>query len=238
MHPDFFHNVVKRLLPQKTLEYIVNSHNRDLNASYSQEGEDILLSRLFSPDHIGFYIDIGSHHPTRFSNTYKFYKMGWRGINIDPMPGIMKQFDEIRPDDKNIEIGISKEEKKLTYYMFNEPALNTFDDDVASEKDGLGDYRLIETRQISTIPLDSLLKQHIQAQSQIDFMTIDTEGLDLEVLKSNDWDCFRPQIILVEELKASNSNEGISETERFLSQFSYQLIARTFNTSFYRTTQC
>ena len=56
---------------------------------YSQEGEDMILGKIFSGQKHGFYVDVGAHHPLRFSNTYLFYLKGWRGINIDAMPGSM-----------------------------------------------------------------------------------------------------------------------------------------------------
>ena len=55
--------------------------------SYSQEGEDMILRRIFGDKRLGFYVDVGAHDPRRFSNTYYFYKRGWRGINIEPRPG-------------------------------------------------------------------------------------------------------------------------------------------------------
>jgi hypothetical protein len=65
----------------------------------------------------GFYIDIGAHHPKRFSMTQIFYKKGWSGINIDAMPGSMKEFYRTRVRDVNLEIAISKEEGELTFYV-------------------------------------------------------------------------------------------------------------------------
>ena len=64
--------------------------------SYSQEGEDMILRRLFETRRRGFYVDVGAHHPRRFSNTYYFYRQGWSGINIDAAPGSMKLFDRLR----------------------------------------------------------------------------------------------------------------------------------------------
>src|SRR4051794_14772116 len=68
-------------------------------ASYSQEGEDMILRRFFEEHGKGFYVDVGAHHPKRFSNTYSFYKQGWSGINIDAMPGSMARFRRVRPRD-------------------------------------------------------------------------------------------------------------------------------------------
>ena len=73
------------------------------NICYSQNGEDLILNRFLENKKNGFYIDIGAHHPIRFSNTYLFYKKGWRGINIDAMPGSMDLFNKIRSRDINIE---------------------------------------------------------------------------------------------------------------------------------------
>jgi hypothetical protein len=97
-----------------------------VNRSWSQEGEDMALRRVFEKEKIGFYVDVGAHHPKRFSNTYFFYRMGWNGINIDAMPGSMKEFDKYRGRDINLELGVAKQEGILNSYVFNEPALNTF----------------------------------------------------------------------------------------------------------------
>ena len=79
--------------------------------SYSQEGEDLILQRFFEKQAVGFYVDVGAHHPRRYSNTYLFYKKGWSGINIDAMPNSMKRFDKYRPRDINIEKPISEKNK-------------------------------------------------------------------------------------------------------------------------------
>ena len=72
------------------------------NLCYSQNGEDLILNRFLENKEKGFFIDVGAHHPIRFSNTYLFYKKGWSGINIDAMPGSMTKFNKIRPKDINI----------------------------------------------------------------------------------------------------------------------------------------
>ena len=72
------------------LEKIHRKLVRGIQYSFSQEGEDLVLARIFEGKKNGFYVDIGAHHPTRFSNTHYFYRRGWSGINIDAMPGSMK----------------------------------------------------------------------------------------------------------------------------------------------------
>ncbi|MFM6476289.1 MAG: hypothetical protein ACKPGH_22810, partial [Dolichospermum sp.] len=94
--------------------------------SFSQDGEDIVIAELFNNKPEGFYVDVGAHHPQRFSNTYYFYLNGWSGINIDAMPGSMKIFDDLRPRDINLEIPISDKSEILTYYEFDETSINSF----------------------------------------------------------------------------------------------------------------
>ena len=83
----------------------------DYKKSYAQDGEDVALAAFYDTQkgYKGFYVDIGAHHPKRFSNTYFFYKKGWSGINIDAMPGSMHGFRLLRTRDINLEMGISRE---------------------------------------------------------------------------------------------------------------------------------
>lgn len=87
----------------------------------------MILRRIFENVENGFYVDVGAHHPKRFSNTFYFYKKGWSGINIDAMPGSMSLFNKIRPRDINIEAAVSNEKEEVIFYIFNEVALNTFE---------------------------------------------------------------------------------------------------------------
>ena len=205
------------------------------NRSFSQEGEDQLLDRILEEKPRGFYIDIGAHHPIRFSNTYKFYLRGWSGINIDAMPGSMAAFNNIRPRDINIEVPVSDKKQKLTYYIFNEPALNTFSLKEATSKDGLYGYKIVEKVELETDTLASILKNNIINNQEIDFMSIDVEGLDIQVLYSNDWNLYKPKLILIEELLSGfDLTQHNSNVNQFLIEKGYVLFARTVNTSFYK----
>ena len=201
--------------------------------SYSQEGEDIILERIFNQKKEGFYVDVGAHHPKRFSNTYHFYKRGWRGINIEARPGSKKIFDRHRSRDINLEIAVSSEGKTLTYYMFNDPALNGFSEDIIKSSEGLRDYKLINKMELSTQTLRQILEKYLDENELIDFLNIDVEGLDYDVLISNDWNKFRPSIILVEESNFDIDNVNQSKIYKFLLIKGYNLIAKTFNTLFF-----
>ena len=201
--------------------------------SFSQEGEDRILQRIFENQEKGFYVDIGAHHPQRFSNTYLFYLKGWRGINIDAMPGSMDIFNKLRSEDINIEVAISNTEEELIYYMFDEPALNGFNEELMLSRN-FSKYQLLEKRTSKTQKLSKILEKHLPNGDVIDFMTIDVEGLDLEVLQSNNWKKYRPKFVLVEDLTHFElDNLCESQVFIFMKEQGYTLCAKTKNTLFF-----
>jgi FkbM family methyltransferase len=204
-----------------------------VNLAYSQDGEDMILRRLFERQKSGFYVDVGAHHPYRFSNTCYFYRRGWRGINIDPNPDAIEAFCRYRPSDINICVGVSDASGSLSFHFFNEPALNTFDSDLAAERVRSPEYHLLETRSIPVRRLDDLLIEHLRAHQQIDFLSVDVEGVDLSVLRSNDWGRFRPRILLVEAHQRAVSAIENDPINLFAVANGYQLIAKTLNTLIY-----
>lgn len=204
--------------------------------SYSQEGEDMILARVFENKSIGFYVDIGALHPQRFSNTYYFYLRGWRGINIDATPGSMKLFDKIRSRDINVEAGVADSFEVLPYYCFNEPALNTFDDKLAQQYEANG-YKIASVNKINVMPLYEILDRYLPANQSIDFLNIDAEGFDFDILRSNDWNRFCPEIVLVEEFNLPLATLVSSDISNFMRNQGYIPFARTFNTTFYKKTK-
>jgi FkbM family methyltransferase len=198
--------------------------------SFSQEGEDGLLLRIFERQQEGFYVDVGAHHPQRFSNTYRFYLRGWRGINVDPLPGSKAKFDALRDRDINLEIGVASEPSALTYYSFEEPALNTFDPEVAKSRKS----PLLEKLRIPVYPLKQILSEYLPPGATIDFLSIDVEGLDLAVVRSNDWTKYRPSYVLAEALGMRDVRD-VQQTElhAFMEHVGYSFFAKTMNTLFY-----
>jgi FkbM family methyltransferase len=204
-----------------------------VNLAYSQDGEDMILRRLFERQARGFYVDVGAHHPYRFSNTCYFYRRGWRGINIDPNPDAIDAFRRDRPSDINVCVGVSDAAANLSFHFFNEPALNTFDADLAAARARLAGYRLLETRSVPVRRLDDLLIEYLPRDRKIDFMSIDVEGMDLSVLRSNDWSRFRPSLLLVEAHERTVAAVENDPVARFAVGAGYRLIAKTLNTLIY-----
>lgn len=232
--------VVKNFLPRR-LKNIV-PRLRDFwqwdayqRKSWAQEGEDLILERYFSAQRDGFYVDVGAHHPLRFSNTYKFYKRGWQGVNIDAMPNSMSEFNKRRSRDINIEVPVSSDSKVLAYYIFNEPALNGFDAELSKGRNqAQNNYYIERTEYLETRRLSEILDDHLREGQKIDFLSIDVEGFDLEVLKSNDWQKYRPEMVLVEVFGGSFSAVADSDINQFMIHRDYELYAKTVNTVFYK----
>ena len=126
--------------------------------SYSQEGEDLLLMSLLENRRDGFYVDVGAHHPKRFSNTQIFYESGWTGINVEPNPEAIKRFQTHRKRDINLFMGVGPEEGVLDYFVVDEPAMNSFDRQLTQERVDRGDCRLLETIKVPVRPLKDILQ--------------------------------------------------------------------------------
>ncbi len=202
--------------------------------AYSSEGEDLILRRIFDKKQKGVYIDVGAHHPFRVSNTYLLYKQNWTGINIDPMPGSKALFNKHRPKDINLEVGVSETKQQRTYFIFNEPALNTFSTEKVKEYTQAARYWVVAEKKIDTLPLAEILDKYLAKDVAIDMMTIDAEGLDLQVLRSNNWDKYRPTYVLAESPPFEVFETGNSELCQFMQQVGYRMFAKTYYTYFFK----
>jgi hypothetical protein len=142
----------------------------------------------------------------------------------------MTLFQKLRPRDINVEAGVSSTTQELTYYVFNDPALNTFSEALAKEREN-GAYSIVNEVRVRTEPLRQLLDAHLAAGIKIDLMTIDAEGLDYDVLQSNDWARYSPDFILVECIGAETLEQANSHpVAEFLRNHRYAVVAKTKTT--------
>ena len=233
---------LKKILGKRLTRFLnklrVDLSDRRGHLSYSQEGEDRVLSsllfKLHGGKHIkdGFYVDVGAHHPYRYSNTCLFYRQGWCGINIDAMPGSMFMFEKQRPRDINLEIGVGRKAETLNFFVFNEPALNTFDENLAKAR--CNDvWHIKATLDVPILPLSEILRKYLPRGQKIDFISIDVEGFDLDVLQSNDWQTFRPLIVLVETFGLSLEQLTLDPSTEYLHSLGYVVYSKTVNTTFF-----
>lgn len=188
---------------------------RKYKMSFSQSGEDMILNTILCSVKKGFFVDVGANNPWIQSNTCFFYKKGWRGINIDALPGSMNVFKKVRKRDINLEYAISDSEQELTYYMFKPSFYNSFN----KETKNVHPDKFIGSKQIKTVRLDLVLDKYLP-NCPIDFMSVDVEGLDFNVLNSNNWERYRPKIVLIEH-KAFKANINDTEIGKFLVERGY-----------------
>jgi FkbM family methyltransferase len=191
--------------------------------SYSQHGEDVFLQNILT-DKNGFYVDVGAYHPVIYSNTHSFYLRGWRGINIEPNPDSIEEFRRQRPGDINLNIAISGKESIVTYYKFNYGAVNTISYDHAKLWANKPGYSINQQLEVKSYPLAKVFHEHVPTGTTIDLLSVDCEGFDLEVLKSNDWDLYRPNIVVAEFIYYDYNDYRDAELYKFLESVRYEFL--------------
>lgn len=217
-------NWIRSSVPERVKKFLVYSDEVEYGKlSFSQFGEDMVLSSLLPDKPDGFYVDIGAHHPVKCSNTYFLYKRGWNGIAIDPLPGFKDIFAKRRPGDIVLELGIAESPGEIDYFCFQQPLENTFSADMAKRKIDLKVNHLKEIIKVKVFPLDEILDQYLPPNTKIDLLSIDAEGYDLMILRSNNWQKYQPEVIVVENLNNDPESIGKDSITEYLKPLGYRL---------------
>jgi len=237
------HNLARKFLPKRTIQYFRSILEVRLNTfwmskGFSSAGEDLVLrSLLWRRDQArglpelsrtGYFVDVGAFAPKQFSNTYMFYRYGWRGINIDAAPGSMKLFKRARPHDVNLEHAVSNVETHLDFYTWGTPmVVNTLSATHAKEfAKHLG--KEPEIVRVTSRTLESILDEHLPPNQKIDFLSVDAESHDIEVLQSNNWSRYRPHLVIVEVYSTTFSDMQAHPIVKFMQTQDYQIAAWVF----------
>ena len=158
---------------------------------YSNWGLDMIADDFFKNKSKGIYIDVGCHHPFLNNNTYRLYKKGWSGINIDLDFNTVDMFNFFRSSDLNIEAAVSdKNEERDFFFFHNRSAVNTL-----SEKSGI---KAKEVKKIQTTTLNTLIENSKFKDSKINYVSIDVEGHELNVLRGFNLKKYKPDLIILE----------------------------------------
>ena len=208
--------------------------------SYAQQGEDLVVENILGA--IGVkepitYLDVGAFDPVFDSNTYAFYKAGGHGVLVEPNPAKIDRLQKARPRDKtlNVGVGLSAEPTTGDYYVIGGPSgglLNTFSkedaEDVQAKSHG---QRFIDkVLKMPLVNINTLMRE--QFAGAPNFLSIDTEGLDLAILKTMDFDRYRPDVICVETVEVGGDAVSV-DILRLLESKRYSARGATFvNTIF------
>ena len=194
--------------------------------TYSQDLEDIFINEYFKNKNCGFYIDIGCYHPIKYSNTALLYNRGWKGINIDMNSTSIDLFNIARNRDINICSAISSTNKQVTQFIDHSYSpVNTIDkkfSDVISKKLSIKPF--IE-KKIQTYTLSQVLKKYKLLINQVDFLNIDVEAHDYEVLKGIDFVKIKPKIICI-EIENFSSKLNFEKINNYLKKYDYIFIKK------------
>ena len=192
---------------------------------HSNWGIDMMADDYFKEKNNGFYIDVGCHQPYLNNNTYILYKRGWRGINIDLDFGSVDMFNFFRKDDINIQAAVSNSvNTKNLYFFHNRSAINTL-----SCKEGL---KAKEVKKIETTTLNKILNNTKYKNQEIDFLSIDVEGTEIDVLQGLDFEKYKPKLVVLEFIDNNIkefyhqkiSNILNSQLNKFMENQNYKLV--------------
>jgi len=164
---------------------------------YSQWGEDLMIKNFFQNKKKGFYLDIGCFHPYMYSNTCLLFKEGWSGVNIDINQTSIDLFNIVRPNDINLCTTINENKKEFTMY-YDDPfsPVNTLDK-IFYKSLKKSFFKNKKTLLIQSKTMKEIIEIS-KIENEIDFINIDVEGLDYEILRQIDLLKFKVKLISIE----------------------------------------
>ena len=200
---------------------------RKVKKSFSSNSVDLIIGELFKNQEKGIYIDVGCNHPFIGNNTYKLFKKGWNGINIDLDYTFIDSFKFHRPKDDNIQIGVSdKSGEQEMYFHHERSAINTLEN-------SRGENAILK-KNIKTSTLNDIIEKSNFKNKEIDYVSIDVEGFELNVLKGFDLKKYKPKALSIEfidpqmkkeEFYNQNINNIInSEVYKYMSDNDYHFV--------------
>lgn len=215
----------------------MRSTEHSAKVSYSQCGEDMISDFLFS--WLGLkaitYLDIGAHHPKWLSNTYHFYERGSRGVLIEPDEDLCVDLRQERPHDTILNLAVAASgEDQVNMYVMTSRTLNTLDRAQAEELVAGGREKIEAIRSVRLSGINVILREQFDS-GKPNFVSLDIEGLDLEILKAWDFEKFRPEVFCVETLTYTedNSERKLVEIIDLMKSRCYRVYADTYvNTIF------
>ena len=189
--------------------------------SCSQSAEDLLLSSIFSDVSRGFYIDVGANHPTRWSDTKIFYERGWSGINIEPLDMYCKALKQQRPRDVNVCGALGERHGEMILYQHD--ALSTLKKEIADSLESSKNFTF-PPKLVAVYTLTEICERYCSENTVINFLKIDVEGFEYEVLKGTDFSRWKPQVIQLEGIEPASKRQTYLDFEPLLFEAGYEFV--------------
>ena len=167
---------------------------------YAQRSEDQTLAKLLGPgykDRPGFYIDVGAWEPTTDSVTKHFYDLGFCGINVEPVPYYFDLLVKERPRDANLSCALGAKTEVRDFYYVAGTGLSTLDEKLAINARDSQNRRMVAL-QVPVLTLKGVCEVYAPLDKQIDFLKIDVEGGERDVILGGDWERYRPKFLCIE----------------------------------------
>ena len=206
-----------------------------MELSYTQNLEDYHVWLAFGGQKAGFYVDIGAGHPIADNVSFWFYERGWRGLVVEPQPEMIALYGRLRPRDMRFCGLVGTQSGETDFYVVDRlHGLSTMRRQHAENAKKFGaEYRTVRT---PVVTLEELCERH--SVSQIDFLKIDVEGSEADVLFGNDWMRFRPKVIVVEAIAPMSNEPAWQEWEPFLLSKDYRFALFDTLNRFYVAQEC
>lgn len=202
--------------------------------SYTQNLEDYHLSLALAGQERGFYIDIGAGHPIADNVSFWFYERGWNGIVVEPQEQLAMQYPFVRPRDICLTTLVGAAPGEVDFYTFDRlHGLSTTVPSFAKGGEQFGDQYRVTRKPIVT--LAEICERH--GVTEIDFLKIDVEGAEGEVLAGNDWRRFRPKIIVAEAIVLEDGRPSWESWEPMLLEQGYEFVLFDTLNRFYVATE-
>ena len=183
------------------------------NLSYSQSGEDLIIDYIFRLRKITLptFIDLGCNHPYSLNNTFLFYKRGSRGVNVDANANFIKLFELHRPQDRNINLGVSDKAGYLDFYIISDPMLSTFSKEEALMYQN-GGRTVVNKMPVEIKSIDAIIYDYCGGLYP-DLVSIDVEGTDDLIIASMNLMESKPKVICLETVEYTPNGTGRKRTE-------------------------
>lgn len=177
----------------------------------------------------GCYIDIGANHPVVLSATYLLYLQGWQGLTVEPIPSLARLHRSMRPRDICLNTGVASVRGQLPFWETAPDYFSSFSRQAAAEAEASGWCRIIRECLIDVRPPAEIINS-LPAGRQVNYLSIDTEGLDVEILTHWPWEQSRPDVISCE---AATQGERRAEVEELLTAAGYAPVKQFTVTAFW-----